>query len=307
MLATMYYFYSASMMLEMAQAVGKKEDAQKLEIIVNKIQKAFDAHYTDGKGNFITYAAAYGNGKGYVDGEMGFDGHTQTAYANAIHMNLVLSKWREQAGKNLVELIKKNEGKLSTGFLGVKPLLPALSSTGHTETAYDLLLSTEYPSWGFEVVNGANTIWERWNSYIKGKGFENNAGMNSFNHYAFGSVNEWLFGNAAGIKVKDAGFKTFIIKPEIAKKGINYINATYHSINGLIKSSWKKENNHLTFDVTIPVNTIADVYIPCKNEEAVKENDKSVVQNGNFKILNYNDGYLHIALRSGNYSFTSTL
>ena len=112
------------------------------------------------------------------------------------------------AGNYIKELIAGNDGKLSTGFLGVKPLLPALSATGHTDEAYKLLLSEEYPSWGFEVVNGANTIWERWNSYIKGEGFTNNAGMNSFNHYAFGSVNEWMFGNMAGIKVGQAGYRT---------------------------------------------------------------------------------------------------
>ena len=186
---------------------------------------------------------------------MGFEGHTQTAYANAIYMDMINPELKQKAGEWLVELIKNNDGKLSTGFLGVKPLLPALSSTGHTDQAYKLLLSKEYPSWGFEVVNGANTIWERWNSYIKDKGFENNAGMNSFNHYAFGAVNEWLFGNAAGIKLQTPGYKTFIIKPEIAKEGINYVNAVYHSINGEIKSAWKKQKDLLVVDVSVPVNT----------------------------------------------------
>ncbi len=103
-----------------------------------------------------------------------------------------------KAGNSLIDLIKAKNGKLSTGFLGVKPLLPALSATGHSNEAHKLLVSMEYPSWGFEVVNGVNTIWGCWNSYVKGKGFGNNAGMNSLNHYAFGSVNEWLFENAAG-------------------------------------------------------------------------------------------------------------
>jgi alpha-L-rhamnosidase len=170
-----------------------------------------------------------------------------------------------------------------------------------------LLLSTEYPSWGFEVMNGANTIWERWNSYIKGKGFENNAGMNSFNHYAFGSVNEWLFGNAAGIKVNEAGYKTFIIKPEIAKQGINYVKATYQSINGTIKSAWKKENNQLVLEIIIPVNTRADVFIPCKNKDGVKENNQLLSANKDLIIKELKDGYLQISAGSGTYRFTSLL
>ncbi len=307
MLATMYYGYAASMMSEMARAIGKNDEAQRYEDIFNKIKQAFAAHYTDKNGRFKTNAAAYGTGEGYVDGTMGFEGHTQTAYANALHMNMLKPELRQQAGDWLVELIQNNGGKLSTGFLGVKPLLPALSATGHTDAAYKLLLSTEYPSWGFEVINGANTIWERWNSYIKGKGFENNAGMNSFNHYAFGSVNEWLFGNAAGINVNEAGYKTFIIKPEIAKEGISYVKATYQSINGEIKSAWKKENNQLVLDIIIPVNTRADVFIPCKNKEVVKEGNKLISNNKDVIIKEFKDGYLQISAGSGTYHFTSSL
>jgi alpha-L-rhamnosidase len=166
-------------------------------------------------------------------------------------------------------------------------------------------LSKEYPSWGFEVENGATTIWERWNSYIKGKGFENNAGMNSFNHYAFGSVNEWLFGNAAGIKVQEAGYKTFIVKPEIAKEGINHIKATYHSIHGDIKSAWTKKDNQLIFDVDVPVNTRADIFIPCKNKDDVKEGNNAIMNNADFTSKGFEKGYLHLNVGSGTYNFTS--
>ena len=307
MLATMYYAYTASMMSEMAAAIGKQDEAKRFEGIFNKIKQAFIQHYADEQGRFKTNAAAYGTGAGYVDGEMGFEGHTQTAYANALHMNMLKPELRQQAGNWLVELINNNGGKLSTGFLGVKPLLPALSATGHTDAAYKLLLSTEYPSWGFEVMNGANTIWERWNSYIKGKGFENNAGMNSFNHYAFGSVNEWLFGNAAGIKVIEAGYKIFVIKPEIAKEGINYVKASYQSINGTIKSAWRKEGNQLVLDIIVPVNTRADIFVPCKNKDGVKENNQSVSENKELVVKELKDGYLQISAGSGAYRFTTGL
>lgn len=303
MLATMYYAYVVNMMSEMANAIGKVDDAKRFDNNFAKIKSAFLSHYTNSNGRFITDTLAYGKGNGYVDGQMGFDGHTQTAYANAIYMNLLTDSERQKAGNWLVELIKSNGGKLSTGFLGVKPLLPALSATGHSDAAYKLLLSKEYPSWGFEVINGANTIWERWNSFIKGKGFENNAGMNSFNHYAFGSVNEWLFGNAAGIKVDAPGYKTFIIRPEIANQGINYVKATYHSINGEIKSSWKKVGNKIVINVTVPVNTTANVFIPTENATNVLENGKAL--NSRIKKDDFKDGYLKVEVGSGSYTFES--
>ncbi len=305
MLATMYYGYVASMMAEMAKAIGKNEESTYYDAVFNKIKQAFLNHYTEQNGKFKTNVAAYGDGTGYIDGQMGFDGHTQTAYANAIYMNMLQPDHTQRAGNWLVELIKANDNKLSTGFLGVKPLLPALSTTGHSAEAYKLLLSKEYPSWGFEVVNGANTIWERWNSYIKGKGFENNAGMNSFNHYAFGSVNEWFFNNAAGIKNDGIAYKNITIKPEIAMEGITFIHTKYHAINGEIESSWRKVGKRLILTIKIPVNTTANVYVPTTNQASVLENNKSIKGIPNIKIKSFQDNYLNLELGSGTYQFVS--
>ncbi len=306
MIATMYYAYCALMMGEMATAIHQEKEAAIFTGIFVKIKKAFLKHYSDTDGKLTTDAAAYGTGEGYIDGNMGFDGHTQTAYANAIYIAMLDSSLNQKAGNWLVELIRTNGGKLSTGFLGVKPLLPALSATGHSDAAYKLLLSTEYPSWGFEVVNGANTIWERWNSYIKGKGFENNAEMNSFNHYAFGSVNEWLFGNMAGLKVGEAGYRTVIIRPEIATEKINYVKATMHSINGEFISSWKKQGNKLLMSVTIPANTKAEIHIPASGSQYVWEGKTLIAGSKDVKIKQYKDGHLIVAAGSGEYLFTVT-
>ncbi|WP_020607606.1 alpha-L-rhamnosidase [Spirosoma spitsbergense] len=305
MLATLYYGYVTAMMAEMATAIGKSTEAAAYEANVNKIRQAFLAHYADETGKFKTNAAAYGDGEGYVDGKMGFDGHTQTAYANAIYMHMLNAGQTAKAGNWLVDLIEANNGKLSTGFLGVKPLLPALSATGHSNEAYKLLLSTDYPSWGFEVVNGANTIWERWNSYVKGKGFENNAGMNSFNHYAFGSVNEWLFENAAGIKVGKPGYRTFIIRPEIAGTGINAVDATYHSINGPIKTAWKKTGKMTALTVTVPANTKATVFIPVTHSGEILESNKPLESGSSIRMIERSNGYQSVEVGSGTYQFTS--
>lgn len=262
LLATMYYAYCAELMGAMADAIGKKEEAGNYRELFKKIKESMVRHYTDESGKFVTDTLVYGDGSGYVDGHLGFRGHTQTAYANAIYMGLVEGEDKRKAGDWLSALVAGNDGKLATGFLGFKPLLPALSTTGHIQTAYDLILSTEYPSLGFEVVNGATSIWERWDSYTLDEGFVHNASMNSFSHYAFGSVCEWMFEFMAGIQVVDPGYRSFSINPVIPQKGLSNVSATYHSINGLIESAWEKTGNDLIMDITVPVNTTANICIP---------------------------------------------
>jgi alpha-L-rhamnosidase len=230
MLASFYYSYCSDMMAEMAAATGNTADEKRYKEVGAKVRKAIVAHYGDKDGRFKCDSLTYGNGDGYVDGQLGFTGHTQTAYANTIYMKIVPEKERIKAGEHLAKLIAQNGGKLATGFLGAKPLLPALSATGHSDIAYQLFLSKEFPSWGFEVENGSTTIWERWDSYTKEDGFKYNAAMNSFSHYAFGAVCEWMFGNAAGIQAVSPGYAKFDIRPEIAPSGINTVksNLPYH-------------------------------------------------------------------------------
>ncbi|MFT3948827.1 MAG: family 78 glycoside hydrolase catalytic domain [Agriterribacter sp.] len=304
MLATMYYNYCALLMAEMANGIGDKKSADKYKMISNKIKQAFAAHYIDADGKLKTNTAAYGDGRGYVDGSLGFSGHTQTAYANAIYMQILSEENLARAGAYLTELIAQNNNQLSTGFLGFKPLLPALSATHNSEFAYMLLKDTAYPSLGFEVVNGATTIWERWDSYIKGEGFRHNASMNSFNHYAFGAVCEWMFQNMAGIQPADAGFRTFIISPEIAPSGIKYVNAAYRSINGEIKTSWKKDIYHrqLHLRVAIPVNTHAEVILPATSVENIIFNGKPINEFAQVKVYKRDKGF-SINLGSGEYKF----
>ena len=305
LLATLYYAYCAQLMSEMALAINDEALAERFTREYETVQQALLAHYTDKDGKFTTDALVYGDGKGYVDGHLGFDGHTQTAYANAIYMQLLDNRHTQKAGKWLQELIVGNDGKLSTGFLGFRPLLPALSATGHSEQAYRLLLSTEYPSLGYEVVNGATSIWERWDSYTKEKGFVHNAAMNSFSHYAFGAVNEWMFGNMAGIKTDGPGYRNIVIKPEIAKEGINKVEARYRSINGWIVSSWQKEGNIVKQHISIPVNTKAKVYIPTNDKNKVLINGKTLESSKWANSAVVDGKYVVINLLSGEYKLSS--
>lgn len=304
MLASFYYSYCSDMMAEMAAATSNTADEKRYKEVGAKVRKAIVAHYGDKDGRFKCDSLTYGNGDGYVDGQLGFTGHTQTAYANTIYMKIVPEKERIKAGEHLAKLIAQNGGKLATGFLGAKPLLPALSATGHSDIAYQLFLSKEFPSWGFEVENGSTTIWERWDSYTKEDGFKYNAAMNSFSHYAFGAVCEWMFGNAAGIQAVSPGYAKFDIRPEIAPSGINTLKATFHTINGTIASGWKKDGNKLVMDVTVPVNTKATIYVPATTAAQISLDGQKLTASKDVKIAGQEKDYVLLEAGSGNYSFT---
>ena len=149
---------------------------------------------------------------------------------------------------------------MATGFLGTRPLLPVLSSVGQHDLAVFLLQSHEFPSWGYEIDQGATSIWERWDSYTKEDGFgRHNAAMNSFSHYAFGAVCEWMFRTLAGIDSDGPGYSKIIIRPTPPSPGsnaqhepIDWVKASYDSIRGKIVSHWKVDGDRFQLDVTIP-------------------------------------------------------
>jgi alpha-L-rhamnosidase len=306
LLASFYFVYCSDLMAEMAKATGNNSDANRFTTMSAKIRKAIAGHYADASGKFKCDTAAYGNGEGYVvDEKFGFSAHTQTVYANALYMNATPGGDPKRAGEYLVELIRQNDNKLGTGFLGAKPLLPALSATGHTDLAYKLFLSKEFPSWGFEVAQGSTTIWERWDSFTKEDGFKYNAAMNSFSHYAFGAVCEWMFGNAAGIQSIDPGFTKFRIRPEIAPDGmgadgLNHVKASLHSISGEIVSEWKKEAGKLVMHVEVPVNTLAVIYIPDADGKVLL-NGKPLANSEGITLKEKEAGYSVIEVGSGKY------
>ncbi|MBU1821751.1 MAG: glycoside hydrolase family 78 protein [Bacteroidetes bacterium] len=307
LLATMYYGYSAALMSEMARAIGKEQDARRYNTIYQKVQEAIQKHFAKEDGQLRANEAAYGDGKGYVHDGKGFTGHSQTSYANAVYMKVVPEAMQAKAGEYLAELIRQNNGSMTIGFLGSKQLLPALSQAGHSDLAYRLFLSKKFPSWGFEVDKGATTIWERWDSVNEKGGFTGNGSMNSFSHYAFGAVCEWMFEYAAGIQSQAPGFTTLRIRPEIANEGLNYLKATYETPQGLVRSSWKKNGSTLTMDVTVPVNTTAEIYVPATRQDQVRMNGAPLRPAAGVAIKGLQNGYLVLGTGSGTYHFTTQL
>lgn len=252
---TVYFAYSAGLMAEMAKAIGKDADAADYKALKAAVTKAFQAKYVK------------------PDGTLAVD--NQTAYVLALSVGLMPDKLKSKAQARLVALIQQNKNAMTTGFLGTKPLLPVLTRAGLNDLAVALFQSRQFPSWCYEVINGATSIWERWNSYTKDKGF-GNAAMNSFSHYAFGAVCQWMFQDLAGIDTREPGFQTLVIRPrppspaQLAKPSplsggqpvIHWVKATYDSIRGPVKVAWRQTPVKFSLDVTIPANTRAAVHLP---------------------------------------------
>ena len=307
-MASLYYQYALKIMAEMSMAIGKQEKAAYYKNTYDTSVSAFIAHYMDDDGKFQINETAYGDGTGYFEGEKGFTGHTQSAYATALYFDILPEALKQKAEKHLVALLKENDNLPSSGILGIRQLLPALSSVGRGDLAYQILLKKDYPSWGFQVKHGATTIWERWNSYTPEEGFNGamNAKMNSFNHYAFGAFSQYLFSDMAGIDTEGAGFKNIIIRPDLGDRSLSNVRGEYGSINGKIVSSWAINASNFSLEVEIPVNTSAKVYVPSKEKDIVMEGGQ-VVDSEQIKFLGQDGVYKIYEVGSGKFKFESQI
>jgi alpha-L-rhamnosidase len=291
---TAYFACSTKLMAEMARALGKTNEAAHYYELFANIRSAFN--------------------KKCVQPEAKLAVDTQTAYALALYMDLLPQELRVPAAQRLAKKIRDNETRMTTGFIGTHVLLSALSWAGQNDLAVQLLQSHKFPSWGYEVDQGATTIWERWNSYTKEKGFggEQNASMNSFAHYSFGAVCEWMFSNLAGIDTDDAGYNHIIIHPMPPSLDsnpdhppINWVHAHYDSIHGRISSSWKRTKNHFELDVSIPANTTATVYFPAAPQAALTESGNALSNAASVKLLRRDPNNTVLSIESGAYHFVS--
>ncbi|MEO0189962.1 MAG: family 78 glycoside hydrolase catalytic domain, partial [candidate division WOR-3 bacterium] len=280
LIANFYFINDLDMMQEMALAIGKYKDAKKYAQLAQRVRKKVIRNYF--------------NEKGCLKNE------TQTAYAMALYMDILPKEMRKTAINRLVKLIKDSNWHLTTGFIGVKYLLPALSKFGYNEIACRLITDKTFPSWGYEIINGATTIWERWDSYTKEKGFQNPE-MNSFNHYAFGSVCEWLYGYLAGIETDGAGFRKIIIKPHPSVL-FSYVKARYESINGPIFIHWKLKEDVFELNVKIPCNVTATIYVPASDAKKIVENGRHI-DGKDILFLKMEDNYAVYSVGSGEYNF----
>ncbi|MFT3784112.1 MAG: family 78 glycoside hydrolase catalytic domain [Nibricoccus sp.] len=272
------------LMAEMAAALGKNEDSARYAAAANQAKVDFQRDFVQPDGSILN--------------------SSQSGYALAFSMNLLRDEQKPRVAEKFVDEIKKFDWHLATGFIGTPRLLPALHISGRDDVAYKLLLQETFPSWLFQVKNGATTIWERWDGWTPDKGFQTIA-MNSFNHYAFGSVGEFMYRQILGIEPAEPGFKSISIRPAVGH-GLTWAHGSYDSVAGRISTAWKLEKETLTLDIEIPANSSATVYIPSKSAEAVLESGRGATtgQRG-LKFVQFENDTAVFQVDSGSYHFSS--
>jgi alpha-L-rhamnosidase len=220
-------------------------------------------------------------------------------------MDLLTDESKPKAAARFVEELQKRDWHLATGFVGTPRLLPALHCAGRDDAAYRLLLQETYPSWLFQVKNGATTVWERWDGWTPAGGFQTIA-MNSFNHYSFGSVAEYLYRYVAGIDTDAPGFRSLVIQPSVAA-GLSWARASYESIAGRISSAWKADSRQFRLDVEVPPNTQATIFVPATNPEVVQESGEPATQARGVSLLRFDNDRAVFRVGSGAYHFSSVV
>jgi len=242
LIGTAYFAHCARLVSKAAGLLGREADGRRFAELSEQVVAAFRREFVTPAGRVV--------------------GHTQTGYLLALAFDLLPAEQRSVALGHLVADIERRGGKLSTGFVGTPLLAPVLSRFGRTDVAYTLLLQDEYPSWLYPIRNGATTMWERWNSWTREKGF-GEVGMNSFNHYAYGAIGEWLYAKVGGLDVDPdcPGYRHLIVAPEPGG-GLTWARAELDTPYGRAASHWRMENDRFELDLTVPPNACATITLP---------------------------------------------
>ena len=242
-IASCFYRYSSMLTAKAARVLGYTEDAERFEKLSEQVRQAICEAFVTAKGKLAI--------------------NTQTAHVVALFMDILPEQWREQTAHALRLKLKDTNYHLRTGFIGVSYLNRVLSNTGSNDIAYRLLMQEDFPSWLYQVNMGATTIWERWNSILP-DGSISDTGMNSLNHYSYGSVVEWMYRDVCGLVPLEEypAFRKFRLAPK-PNKALGFVEMEYNSPVGLIKSAWKyQENDELELNFTVPFGATAELELP---------------------------------------------
>jgi alpha-L-rhamnosidase len=302
LVATAYWAYDVTLMKQMAHALGRTDDEKRYADLYEKIKGVFQTAFVHPDG-FIDSADNSPSPFGAIDNPNAKSkgGDTQTGYVLALHMKLVPDSLRKAAADRLVAKIEGNGWKLGTGFLGTPYLLSVLVDTGHADLAYRLLLNTDYPSWGYLVDHGATTMWERWN----GDQMRGDPSMNSYNHYAYGAVADWIYSYAGGIDARDtdAGYHTIYLHPNFDPR-LGSLDLRYASRYGNIRSSWQEKGAAVQWNVTVPPNATAQLPLDSRQQRAFTLDGKAIAQSAKVHAGGETEGRTIYVLPAGTYSFT---
>ena len=283
LISTAYFAHTAWLTAQMAQVLGYHEDYNYYIKLFKGASSAFENEFFDANGKLTT------------------EKETQTGYLLALEFNLLSKNIQLKAINNLKILISEADNHLRTGFLGTPLLAPVLVDTGNTDLMYTLLLKETYPSWLFSINQGATTMWERWNSYSHEKGFESES-MNSFNHYAYGAVGQFLYERIAGIYPLKPGYKKIKIAPAFGGE-LKWAKGELESPYGSISSEWKITGSQIQLQVVIPPNTRADIIIPATEESEVRVNGQEIIKSQDIIIKSKSNNGLVLEAPAGKYKF----
>lgn len=285
LISTAYYYYYLQLMQRFAELTGHQGDVEGYRVLADKIRAGFHQEF------FHEDSLYYGDDQ-------------LTDNLLPLYFGMVPAQHREAVFAHIAEIITgRNGGHLSTGTIGTQWLMRTLTENGAPELAYRLASNSTYPSWGYMVKNGATTIWELWNGNTAAPD------MNSYNHVMLlGDLVIWYFEHLAGIKSSPGhpGFKQVTMKP-VMPEGLDFVDASYHSVHGLIRSNWERDNNRLRWDIMLPGNTKAIVFIPARGEKAVREGGNPLSKVEGVKFLRMEGDRAVLEIGSGRYSFTTKM
>jgi alpha-L-rhamnosidase len=283
LIAQSFWAYSTQLLINAAKVLGKSNDVSSYSDLLKRIKDAYLKEYVTPNGRLVS--------------------GTQTAYVLALNFDMLPESLRPLIAQRLVDNIKDYGIQLTTGFLGTPYLCHVLTRFGYDDIAYKLLFRDEYPSWLYPVKMGATTIWERWDGQ-KPDGTFQTPGMNSFNHYAYGAIGDWMYRNIAGINWDEnaPGYKQIIIKPHLTDS-LSFASASLETYYGKVASEWKKENGKLVLNVEVPANTAANIFVPATNADDISESGKKINEVKEISVVGKSDNYVSLKLGSGKYSF----
>ncbi len=286
LIAQCFYAHSTQLLINAAKVLGKEADVLQYTTLLQHIKEAFRREYMTPSGRLVS--------------------GTQTAYVLALHFDMLPEALRKGAARRLAENVKSYGTHLTTGFLGTPYLCEVLSKNGQADVAFSLLLREKYPSWLFPVKMGATTIWERWDGQKPDSSFQT-PGMNSFNHYAYGAIGDWMYRTVAGLDTYEdgPGYRHIRIKPLVGG-GFTHVAATLQTYYGPVTSGWKKEGGNFNLDVEVPANTQATVFIPAPSVHVVREGGTLLSQSRDVKVVGTSNGYVQVKIGSGVYKFSTS-
>jgi len=280
-IATAFYAYSTALLAKTADVLGKHEDAAKYTNLHSSILESFRKEFVTETGRLVS--------------------PTQTGHVLALMFNLVEEKHRKRTIDTLVKYLEESKIHLTTGFVGTPYLCYVLSQNGYNDMAYKLLLQTDYPSWLYPITKGATTIWEHWDG-IREDGSFWSTDMNSFNHYAYGSIGDWMYRVVAGIDAGKPGYKHILLKPQPGE-GLTFAQASYQSMYGEIKSGWNREGSAIEINFEIPANTTAEIILLEAVIDKVLENGRKPAGSEGISGMEQLDNGVKLNIGSGKYCF----